>query len=665
MNKLTEDQQTHIKTLCNQEDLEYILEELLSLDDPDATEYYTELGEKLDVIFSALCDEDDTDWDWVHGELSESVVYSNRIEVKSETGAGFIFDMALVKLEPFHVAVRRQFTATDANEYGFGLRDWAVHTDTESIDLYKKWLEEWLLPTENTDLSFILKHYGPKALQDDPIAAAQWLTNRIETLDQASRDSLEKVLPRLADDVQKCAEQWTAWESEKVTFPDKSNSCQGHWGGIGSYYKDAQLSGKNFDDSVIWSAHLVGADLSRCSFKNASFVGCNFCNADLSDADLEGATMTNSLYNKNTRWPHGFDPAQVPADATVTTMNQFSTKNGLMPIDWSFYRLVRHVQERHFLQHTLEEECEREGDFNPSSLVDRSWNEDKQMMLLELGGLIEASSASNESKRSEFVIPTHMYNAFIVLNENKVMDDDNEKNWFVPSTELNEGDSGSEQQHDNEHSVGDLAKTEFPSLSERLDSAFLTQSREACWPRRVNPLEYAAYLTPDMEIHDVTSNWDYTHDYGAFEDKCVALLKASDDWLVVTFSAHHSECTSKFNGWGGIDTVEIHNSKAEASSQFFALESQSRQSSMQPVTDLVDQFIVLAKLSTWSEQTHKKLGDLLASFVVTPDKFRQRSFVQRSRIADMKQDIVDAYCKLASLCRQLGPRNQIHRVSQG
>jgi hypothetical protein len=70
----------------------------------------------------------------------------------------------------------------------------------------------------------------------------------------------------------------------------------------------AKLLGAFLEDVNFWQANLRGADLTE-----ANLAGADLSGADLTGANLARATLTCALYDKQTRWPEGFDPEIVDA----------------------------------------------------------------------------------------------------------------------------------------------------------------------------------------------------------------------------------------------------------------------------------------------------------------------------------------------------------------
>jgi hypothetical protein len=71
----------------------------------------------------------------------------------------------------------------------------------------------------------------------------------------------------------------------------------------GANLKNANLSGASLEDS-----NLSGANLSNANLQGALIWYTNLSGADLSGADLERAWFEEAVYDKQTRFPSGFNP---------------------------------------------------------------------------------------------------------------------------------------------------------------------------------------------------------------------------------------------------------------------------------------------------------------------------------------------------------------------
>ena len=80
----------------------------------------------------------------------------------------------------------------------------------------------------------------------------------------------------------------------------------------------ADLSGANLAEASLERANLQWATLSKADLSRANLTEANLTNAILSGADLSGAnlsgtTSTGTIYNHDTIWPTGFNPALAKA----------------------------------------------------------------------------------------------------------------------------------------------------------------------------------------------------------------------------------------------------------------------------------------------------------------------------------------------------------------
>jgi hypothetical protein len=73
-----------------------------------------------------------------------------------------------------------------------------------------------------------------------------------------------------------------------------------------------KLAGANFNAAVLTSVNFNGADLTDVSFENARLREVDFSGANLTGAKLS-TQMTQIKWDKNTRWPEGFDPQTLSA----------------------------------------------------------------------------------------------------------------------------------------------------------------------------------------------------------------------------------------------------------------------------------------------------------------------------------------------------------------
>ena len=93
----------------------------------------------------------------------------------------------------------------------------------------------------------------------------------------------------------------------------------------GANLKDANLRGTNLEDADIRNANLTGADLTRANLTGAIMRDASLWDANLQQAilketnligviltgaNLDGAILTDASYNKDTKFPDGFNPKQ-------------------------------------------------------------------------------------------------------------------------------------------------------------------------------------------------------------------------------------------------------------------------------------------------------------------------------------------------------------------
>lgn len=128
-------------------------------------------------------------------------------------------------------------------------------------------------------------------------------------------------------------------------------------------FNQAQASGADFRDAIFKNASMQSADLSEANFqetdlgnisfqssqlKGANLRGCkgigDVLKADLRDADLRGAVFTGTLYymegcrlkgakyDKDTRWPQGFDVAASGAVLSASTDDAKPAAAGQTPL---------------------------------------------------------------------------------------------------------------------------------------------------------------------------------------------------------------------------------------------------------------------------------------------------------------------------------------------
>ena len=77
---------------------------------------------------------------------------------------------------------------------------------------------------------------------------------------------------------------------------------------FGADLSGAELRGAKLSGSDLRSTNLIGADL-----RGADLSGAELRGADLTDANLSNAKLSGAFYNKETKWPDGFDPIKAEA----------------------------------------------------------------------------------------------------------------------------------------------------------------------------------------------------------------------------------------------------------------------------------------------------------------------------------------------------------------
>jgi hypothetical protein len=70
----------------------------------------------------------------------------------------------------------------------------------------------------------------------------------------------------------------------------------------------ANLKGANLEGADLRDAHLEGADLRGAHLEGAYLTGANLEGANLEGASLAFARLAGAAYNRETRWPRGFNP---------------------------------------------------------------------------------------------------------------------------------------------------------------------------------------------------------------------------------------------------------------------------------------------------------------------------------------------------------------------
>ena len=78
------------------------------------------------------------------------------------------------------------------------------------------------------------------------------------------------------------------------------------------------LVGIDLAETNLQTANLAGANLQTANLEGAKLLSANLTGAYLQGANLTGAylefaNLTGALYDKNTRWPEGFDPIKAGA----------------------------------------------------------------------------------------------------------------------------------------------------------------------------------------------------------------------------------------------------------------------------------------------------------------------------------------------------------------
>ena len=85
---------------------------------------------------------------------------------------------------------------------------------------------------------------------------------------------------------------------------------------IGANLANTNLSGTSLEQTSLMGGNLSNANLSNANLRYANLTevnltGANLSGADLSTATLNGTVLKDAHQNKNTRWPEGFEPANV------------------------------------------------------------------------------------------------------------------------------------------------------------------------------------------------------------------------------------------------------------------------------------------------------------------------------------------------------------------
>ncbi|MDO9299826.1 MAG: pentapeptide repeat-containing protein, partial [Anaerolineales bacterium] len=70
---------------------------------------------------------------------------------------------------------------------------------------------------------------------------------------------------------------------------------------------DTNLSGANLHGATLSEADLSDANLSKTDLSGAKLTNAHLNYVDLADANLSGVDLNGAKYNKETKWPDGFD----------------------------------------------------------------------------------------------------------------------------------------------------------------------------------------------------------------------------------------------------------------------------------------------------------------------------------------------------------------------
>ena len=77
---------------------------------------------------------------------------------------------------------------------------------------------------------------------------------------------------------------------------------------IGLDLSQANLLGTNLAEADLSWANLSGANLAGANLTGAQLIEADLRAADLTGTKLTGTHLTGARYNRETRWPDGFDP---------------------------------------------------------------------------------------------------------------------------------------------------------------------------------------------------------------------------------------------------------------------------------------------------------------------------------------------------------------------
>ena len=74
--------------------------------------------------------------------------------------------------------------------------------------------------------------------------------------------------------------------------------------------RDARLRGADLRQALMLDADLNGADLSFADLRAAQLAGADLRKTNLRGARLKGVYLLDAIYDRNTIWPEGFNPAR-------------------------------------------------------------------------------------------------------------------------------------------------------------------------------------------------------------------------------------------------------------------------------------------------------------------------------------------------------------------
>ena len=77
----------------------------------------------------------------------------------------------------------------------------------------------------------------------------------------------------------------------------------------GASLQNAAMRGADLHRADLHLANLVGADLRGADLRGVNLGGADLRGADLREARLQRADLSPSVYDAETQWPTGFDPA--------------------------------------------------------------------------------------------------------------------------------------------------------------------------------------------------------------------------------------------------------------------------------------------------------------------------------------------------------------------